>query len=494
MLEVEHLRFSFGAREVLRGVDLRAEPGELVFVLGANGAGKTTLFRCILGLLPGYQGGVRVDGCDVSSLAPRALAKKIAYIPQTSHMIFPYTALELVLMGTNRRLGLFSAPGRRERAIAMEALEELGIADYAHRSFAELSGGEQQLVLAARALAQQARLLLMDEPTSALDFGNQVRVLERVSALTLRGYTVLLSCHNPQHAMLYAQRVVALHDGLVAADGPPDQALDEALMRKLYGVPARFVRTGDGVLIAPVRKSIVLWTPDMVRFMADAIRVNGSCAAMAAALSQVLPPGARVCDAGCGLGGLSLALAPYCRAVVAADLSAEAIRHLEAQPLPPNVEPRRCDVLADTPDEPYDAMVFCFFGRTDEILSAARRQCTGTVAVLKRCGRDHRFSRGKDHPRQGFEELCRELEEKGIPYQSRVLELDMGQPFRSLEDAAVFFRTHSRDDPAELTPEALQSRLQRRDDPEFPWYFPVNEPIGLLWFQACEIPDKEKER
>lgn len=494
MLEVEHLCFSYGKREVLRGVDLRTEPGELVFVLGANGAGKTTLFRCILGLLPGYQGHIRVDGCDVSSLAPRALAKKIAYIPQTSHMIFPYTALELVLMGTNHRLGLFSAPGRRERAIAMEALEELGIADYAHRSFAELSGGEQQLVLAARALAQQARLLLMDEPTSALDFGNQVRVLERVSALTLRGYTVLLSCHNPQHAMLYAQRVVALHDGRVAADGPPDQALDETLMRKLYGVPARFVRTGDGVLIAPVRKSIVLWTPDMVRFMADAIRVNGSCAAMAAALSQVLPPGARVCDAGCGLGGLSLALAHYCGAVVAADLSAEAIRHLEAQPLPPNVEPRRCDVLADTPEEPYDAMVFCFFGRTDEILSAARRQCTGTVAVLKRCGRGHRFSRGKDRPRQGFEELCRALKEKGIPYQSRVLKLDMGQPFRSLEDAAVFFRTHSRDDPAELTPEALQSRLQRRDDPEFPWYFPVNEPIGLLWFQACEIPDKEKER
>ncbi|UQT47269.1 class I SAM-dependent methyltransferase [Flavonifractor plautii] len=147
---------------------------------------------------------------------------------------------------------------------------------------------------------------------------------------------------------------------------------------------------------------------------------------------------------------------PYCRAVVAADLSAEAIRHLEAQPLPPNVEPRRCDVLADTPDEPYDAMVFCFFGRTDEILSAARRQCTGTVAVLKRCGRDHRFP-GEGPPRQGFEELCRELEEKGIPYQSRVLELDMGQPFRSLEDAAVFFRTHSRDDPAELTPRSCKA-------------------------------------
>lgn len=199
MLEVEHLCFSYGKREVLRGVDLRAEPGELVFVLGANGAGKTTLFRCILGLLPGYQGCVRVDGCDVSSLAPRALAKKIAYIPQTSHMIFPYTALELVLMGTNHRLGLFSAPGRRERAIAMEALEELGIADYAHRSFAELSGGEQQLVLAARALAQQARLLLMDEPTSALDPISTSKIEDLAMELKKK-YTIIIVTHNMQQA------------------------------------------------------------------------------------------------------------------------------------------------------------------------------------------------------------------------------------------------------------------------------------------------------
>ena len=222
MLEVEHLRFSFGAREVLRGVDLRAEPGELVFVLGANGAGKTTLFRCILGLLPGYQGCVRVDGCDVSSLAPRALAKKIAYIPQTSHMIFPYTALELVLMGTNRRLGLFSAPGRRERAIAMEALEELGIADYAHRSFAELSGGEQQLVLAARALAQQARLLLMDEPTSALDPGSTMKVEELMSELK-KNYTVVIVTHNMQQAARISDRTAFFLLGELVEAGPTAQ-------------------------------------------------------------------------------------------------------------------------------------------------------------------------------------------------------------------------------------------------------------------------------
>ena len=222
MLEVEHLCFSYGKREVLRGVDLRAEPGELVFVLGANGAGKTTLFRCILGLLPGYQGHIRVDGCDVSSLTPRALAKKIAYIPQTSHMIFPYTALELVLMGTNHRLGLFSAPGRRERAIAMEALEELGIADYAHRSFAELSGGEQQLVLAARALAQQARLLLMDEPTSALDPGSTMKVEELMSELK-KNYTVVIVTHNMQQAARISDRTAFFLLGELVEAGPTAQ-------------------------------------------------------------------------------------------------------------------------------------------------------------------------------------------------------------------------------------------------------------------------------
>ena len=229
MLEVEHLRFSYGKREVLRGVDLRVEPGELVFVLGANGAGKTTLFRCILGLLPGYQGCVRVDGCDVSSLAPRALAKKIAYIPQTSHMIFPYTALELVLMGTNRRLGLFSAPGRRERAIAMEALEELGIADYAHQSFAELSGGEQQLVLAARALAQQTAVLVLDEPTAGLDPAGRENLMANI-----RDYhrnkkrTIILVSHSMDEIARNVDRILVLKSAHVLMSGTPAEVFARA--------------------------------------------------------------------------------------------------------------------------------------------------------------------------------------------------------------------------------------------------------------------------
>ena len=497
MLDVQDLSFSYGPRLVLRGVCLQAQPGELLFVLGANGAGKTTLFRCILGLLPGYGGQIRVDGQSIAGLSARALAQKVAYIPQSHHPAFPYSVMDMVLMGTNHRLAPFASPGRAERQLAMEALETLGIADYASRSFQRLSGGEQQLVLIARALAQQARILLMDEPTSALDFGNQVRVLERAAALANQGYTILISCHNPQHAMLYAQRVVALHDGRIVADGPPADALDEGLMQRLYGVPARFVRTGDGILIAPLRRTISLWTPDMIRFMQDAAAVNGCYPALARAVHEILPGGGRLCDAGCGIGSLSLALAPYFSHVVAADASPEAIQALRRSGPPDQVEPRLCDVLSDVPKQPYDAMVFCFFGTLEEVLRTARRQCSGTVVLIRRTRDTHRFSHSaaRRSRRQNLEQLCRALEERGIPFHSREVEVDMGQPFRTLEDAVLFFRTHSRDDdPAALTPEAVQQRLERRDDPVFPWYFPVHERIGLLWLQACDIPDPPTEK
>ena len=255
MLEVESLQFSYGARQVLKNISFRAGRDELIFVLGANGAGKTTLFRCMLGLLHGYRGKILLDGQNIASLPAKELARQIAFIPQFHNPVFSYTALDMVLMGTNHRLSTFASPGRREREIAMQSMAQLGIEAFAGRNFQELSGGEQQLVLVARALAQEARILLMDEPTSALDYGNQLRVLEKVASLSTQGYTVLLSCHNPQHALLYARRVIALADGAVCADGAPESVLDAALIRKLYGVDAHFIRTQDGVLIAPSHNS-----------------------------------------------------------------------------------------------------------------------------------------------------------------------------------------------------------------------------------------------
>lgn len=253
MLEVQNLQFSYGSRPVLKGVSFQAAEKDLIFVLGANGAGKTTLFRCMLGLLHGYRGQILLDGQNIALLPAKELARRIAFIPQFHNPVFAYTALDMVLMGTNHRLSTFASPGRREREIAMQAMRQLGIEDFAGRNFQELSGGEQQLVLVARALAQEAKILLMDEPTSALDYGNQLRVLQKITALSEQGYTILLSCHNPQHALLYARRVIALADGAICADGAPESALNSDLIRRLYGVEAHFIRTQDGVLIAPAQ-------------------------------------------------------------------------------------------------------------------------------------------------------------------------------------------------------------------------------------------------
>lgn len=251
MLEIQNLCFSYGRQSVLRGVNLYAEAGELVFLLGGNGAGKTTLFKCVLGLLPKYSGNISVAGKDISTMSVREQARTLAYIPQSHSNVFRYSVLDMVLMGANHRVGIFSAPGRAEHTLAMQAMEQVGIAELSARSYHQLSGGEQQLVLVARALAQQTRVLLMDEPTACLDYGNQLKVLDKVTALAEQGYTVLLSCHNPQQALLYAKRVIALHDGIIAADGAPNEVLNETLLQKLYGVSTDFVHTQRGTLIVP---------------------------------------------------------------------------------------------------------------------------------------------------------------------------------------------------------------------------------------------------
>ena len=272
MLDIRDLRFSYGRHPVLQGVSLRLEQGELVFLLGANGAGKSTLFRCALGLLPGYEGEISLPLGEVRRLSARTLAREIAYIPQNHHPAFSYPVLDMVVMGTHHQLSPFSNPGPREEAVAMEALEQVGIAHLAQRDFLRLSGGEQQLVLIARALAQQAKILLMDEPTSSLDFGNRIRVLDQTAELARRGYAILLSCHDPQLALLYAHRAAALHQGKILADGPPGEVLNEALLHTLYQVPVRFTPTQYGTLLSPVRQHHYHWTEELPGELRDVCR------------------------------------------------------------------------------------------------------------------------------------------------------------------------------------------------------------------------------
>jgi ABC-type cobalamin/Fe3+-siderophores transport system ATPase subunit len=251
-LSVRDLTFAYKKSPVLSGVSFDAAPGELLAVLGPNGVGKTTLFRCILGEQKRYSGTITVDGTDMRTLSPRETAHRIAYIPQTHALTFRFTVRDVVLMGTSHALSPFASPGKAQEKIAAEALDRLGIAALSDRSFDTLSGGEQQLCCVARALAQQAKILLMDEPTSSLDYGNQLRVLDVVKDLARDGYTVLLSTHNPQHALWYADRVLALRDGKVAAFGPTAEVLTPQLLGALYGTQTALYETPGGSVILPV--------------------------------------------------------------------------------------------------------------------------------------------------------------------------------------------------------------------------------------------------
>lgn len=253
-LLVEDLSFSYGGAPVLRDICFGLEQGELLSVLGPNGAGKTTLFRCILGTLTAYRGRVSIDGRDVETLSFRERAMRLAYIPQIHRPTFGYTVLDTALMGTVRQLSPFQTPGAAQVELALSALERVGIVHLAERNFARLSGGEQQLALIARAIAQRADIFVMDEPTSALDYGNQLRIMRQILALTREGYTVLLSTHNPQHALSFAHRVLAMRDGALAALGRAGEVLTPALIRRLYQVDTALADTPGGSVIVPLEK------------------------------------------------------------------------------------------------------------------------------------------------------------------------------------------------------------------------------------------------
>ena len=251
-LSVQELCFSYEPGcPVLSGLSCDAQDGELLAVLGANGAGKTTLFRCLMGAQTGYTGEILVDGTPLSQLSPRQRARRIAYIPQTHRPTFGYTVLETALMGTTRQLGAFAQPRQAQIDTAMAALEQVGMADKAQRNAAHLRGGEFQLVLIARAMAQQAQVLVMDEPTSALDYGNQLRILSQVQQLCRDGYAVLLSTHDPQHALRFSHRVLALDHGHAAAFGDTAKVLTPALLHRLYGVAVDFVSAAGQTVIVP---------------------------------------------------------------------------------------------------------------------------------------------------------------------------------------------------------------------------------------------------
>jgi len=246
-IEVKNVSFSYDKRPVLREVCFQAVPGEMLCVLGPNGVGKSTLFNCILGILKPQSGDIMLEGQDVQDFSARELAKKIAFVPQSHAPTFNYSVFDMVLMGTTAHVGGTSSPGAKETKLAEDALERVGISHLKRRGYMQISGGERQLSLIARALAQQASLVIMDEPTANLDYGNQLRILIRVKELVKsEKLTVIQSTHNPDHVFLFADKVLALIDGQVAAMGAPGEALTEELIEALYGVKVRLDKLPGG--------------------------------------------------------------------------------------------------------------------------------------------------------------------------------------------------------------------------------------------------------
>jgi iron complex transport system ATP-binding protein len=242
---------------VLDGVSFSARAGVPLALLGPNGTGKTTLLRCLLGLERPQSGRVTVGGHDLAALSSAGAARLVAYVPQASATAFAFRVADIVLMGRTPHLGFMAGPAAADRAAAAAAMTRMGIADLAPRAFDELSGGERQLVLVARALAQGAKLLVLDEPCASLDLANQMRILAVLRDLAAAGYAILLTTHLPDHAFLLGGAAALLKQGRLLGPAPPAELLTVPTLEALYGTPVEVVALTEGrargqVLCVPV--------------------------------------------------------------------------------------------------------------------------------------------------------------------------------------------------------------------------------------------------
>lgn len=244
LISLDRLRFSYdgAGATVLNDLSLDIPPGTITAVLGPNGAGKTTLLHVILGLLAPQAGQVRLNGRPQTGYSRQALSQMVGLVLQAEYIPFSFTVSEYVLLGRAPYLGLLSLPSKEDHQISLEAIAMLGLAPLKERSILELSGGERQMVMLARAVAQQTPILLLDEPTSHLDLGNKSRILQVLRTLAEQGVTIILTTHEPDVAIAAARYLVLMQAGRILDSGPLDQILTPEKLSATYGVPVRVVK------------------------------------------------------------------------------------------------------------------------------------------------------------------------------------------------------------------------------------------------------------
>ena len=246
-IRVEDLSYTYpgSGKRVFEDVSFEVRSGDVISLLGPNGTGKSTLLKCLAGVLPSVEGRIMIDGEDAGRMKPADLASKMAYVPQTQSSPFPYPVHEIVMMGRAAHLGLFSSPRAEDLEKTAAAIESVGIGPLADRPCTQISGGEWQLVLIARAIAQESSILLLDEPTSHLDLGNQMRILDTITRLSGAGFTIIVATHFPDHALLTSNRAAVLKDGRLSEMNTPEEIISEKMMRKTYGVDVRIIEHGE---------------------------------------------------------------------------------------------------------------------------------------------------------------------------------------------------------------------------------------------------------
>ena len=242
ILEVRGASFGYGdGRCVFKNVAFSLNAGEVMSVIGPNGSGKSTLLNCLAGLLPLEAGEITLSGRGQKSFSANELAQMIGYVPQNHVPVYSYSVREFVVMGRAPHIGAFSSPARRDYEIADSAIESMGIRDLRDRPYTEISGGERQQVTIARVLAQQPRIIMMDEPTSSLDFGNQTLTIRLVRRLVSEGYAVIMTTHNPDHAIMLGGTVALMDRNGGFSAGRADEIMREEILKRVYNTNLNLV-------------------------------------------------------------------------------------------------------------------------------------------------------------------------------------------------------------------------------------------------------------
>lgn len=257
-IAVENLKFGYDPSNlVLRGINCRISAGEKVAVLGHNGAGKTTFFNILTGLVTGYNGQVRLDDQELKHLSRAEIARKIALVPQKHEPLFPFLTRDFILMGRYASMGLFGNPGEHDLRIVEEAARETGVDRFIDRPYSALSGGEMQLALIARSLAQESAIMILDEPNTHLDFRNRFIVMDLIKKISeSRKVTLLMSLHEPNDVLHFADRVIVMSGGLIVADGKPCDVINEKLLADYFGVQVKRIENDMGELVFKAVKAI----------------------------------------------------------------------------------------------------------------------------------------------------------------------------------------------------------------------------------------------